>query len=166
LIEFESNELFLISFGELQNIEFEITTSLLSNQAFKHRIISKNCITVTTSINESFDFSFISIIDSRYDDHEFKSILVNCGTADRSTEGIEQFKALQRISDVILNTKTAESSIKFDIDDTLILESTELNILLEIINFHIVEINISFLFCLNDLNRLSIYFNNLINEMI
>jgi hypothetical protein len=166
LTEFESNELFLISFDELQNIEFETTTSLLSNQAFKHRMISKNCITITTSINESFDFSFISIIDSRYDDHEFKSILMNCEAADRSTESIKQFKALQRISDVTLNTKTVESSIRFDIDDTLILRSTELNISLEIINFHIVEINISFLLCLNDLNRLSIYFNNLINEMI
>ncbi len=166
LIEFESNELFLTSFDELQNIESETTTSLLSNQIFKHRLISKNCITITILINESFDFSFISIIDSRYDDHEFKRILMNCETADRSTESIEQFKALQRISDVTLNTKTIESSIRFDIDDTLILRSIELNIPLEIINFHIVEINTPFLLCLNDLNRLNIYFNNLINEMI
>jgi hypothetical protein len=91
---------------------------------------------------------------------------MNCETTNRSTENIEQFKALQRISDVILNTKTVESSIRFDIDDTLILELIELNISLEIINFHIVRINISFLLCLNDLNRLKMYFNNLINEMI
>jgi hypothetical protein len=166
LIEFESNELFLTSFDELQNIEFEVIISLLSNQAFKHRFISKNCIIIIVLINESFDFSFISIIYSRYDDHEFKSILINCEIANRSTENIEQFKILQRISDVTLNTKTVKSNIKFDIDDTLILKSIELNISLEIINFHIIKINISFLLCLNDLNRLSIYFNNLINEMI
>ncbi len=91
---------------------------------------------------------------------------MNCETADRSTENIEQFKVLQRISDVILNKKTVESSIRFDIDDTLILKFVELNISLEIINFHIIEINISFLLCLDDLNRLKMYFNNLINEMI
>jgi hypothetical protein len=152
----------LTSFDELLNIES--VTSLLADQAFKHRLISKNCITITISINELF--SFISIIDSRYDDHESKKILVNCETADRSTEDIEQFKALQLISDVTLNKKTVESSIRFDIDDTLILEFVELNISLEIINFHIVEINISFLLCLDDLNRLKMYFNNLINEMI
>ncbi len=36
----------------------------------------------------------------------------------------------------------------------------------EMIMFHIVEINISFLLCLNDLDRLDIYFNNLINEIV
>jgi hypothetical protein len=166
LIEFESIELFLISVDELQNIEFDITISLLANRAFKHRLIFKNCITIIVLINELFDFNFISITDLRYDDREFKNILMNCDAADRSIEDIEQFKALQRISDVVLNQKTIESSIKFDIDNTLILKFVNLNISLEIITFHIVKINTPFLLCLNDLNRLSIYFNNLINEMI
>jgi hypothetical protein len=168
LIEFESNELFLISFDELQNIEFEITTSLLSNQAFKHRFISKDCIIIITLINESFDFSFISITDSRYDDHEFKSILMNCEAADLSTDDIEQFKTLKRISnnDVKLNTQTVESNIKFEIDCISILSTVALNISLELIIFHIVEVNTSFLLSLINLNRLKMYFNNLINEMI
>jgi hypothetical protein len=165
LTEFESNELFLTSFDELQNIEFETTISSLSNQAFKHRLISKNCIIITIFINEFF--SFISIIDSRYDDHEFKSILMNCEAADLSTDDIEQFKTLKRISnDVKLNTKTVESNIKFEIDSISILSTFELNISLELIIFHIVEMNISFLLSLIDLNRLKMYFNNLINEMI
>jgi hypothetical protein len=168
LIEFESNELFLISFDELQNIEFEIITSLFSNQAFKHRLISKNCIIIIILINESFDFSFISITDSRYDDHEFKNILMNCETTDLSTDDIEQFKTLKRISnnDVKLNTQTVESNIKFEIDCISLLSTVALNISLRLIIFHIVEVNISFLLSLIDLNRLKMYFNNLINEMI
>jgi hypothetical protein len=148
----------------LQNIEFVINS--LANQTFKHRLISKNCIIIIIFINESFNF--ISTTDSRYNDREFKNILMNCDAAERSIESIEQFKVLERISnnDVKLNTKTVESSIRFGIDNTLILEFVDLNISLEIITFHIVEINISFLLCLNDLNRLKIYFNNLINEMI
>jgi hypothetical protein len=166
LIEFESNELFLTSFDELQNIEFVI--NLLANQTFKHRFISKNCIIIIAFINESFDFNFISIIDSRYDDHEFKSILMNCETADLSTDDIEQFKTLKRISnnDVKLNTQTVESNIKFEIDSISILSTVALNISLKLIIFHIVEMNISFLLSLIDLNRLKMYFNNLINEMI
>jgi hypothetical protein len=166
LIEFESNELFLTSFDKLQNIEFVI--SLLTNQTFKHRLISKNCTIIIALINESFDFSFISIIDSRYDDHEFKNILMNCETADLSTNDIEQFKTLKRISnnEVKLNTQTVESNIKFEIDSTSILSTVALNISLRLIIFHIVKVNISFLLFLIDLNRLKMYFNNLINEMI
>jgi hypothetical protein len=169
LIEFESDELFLTSFDE-QNIEFINSslaisfTSSLADKAFQHRLISKNII--NSFINESFNY--ISTTNSRYDDIEFKDILVNCDVADRFIESMKQFKALQRISNdnVALNKKTIESSIKFEIDNTLILEFVELNISLEVITFHIVEVNISFLLCLNDFDRLDIYFNNLINEIV
>jgi hypothetical protein len=163
LIEFESSELFLISVHELQNIKFVINS--LTNQIFKHCLISKNCIIIIISINKFFNF--ISTIDWEYDDREFKNILVSCDAADRLIEDIEQFKALKRISnDVKLNTKTNKSSIKYDIDNTLILKFIKLNIPLEVITFHIVKVNTSFLLCLNNLNRLKLYFNNLINEMI
>jgi hypothetical protein len=79
---------------------------------------------------------------------------------------MSQFKTLQRISNVVINKKTIESSIKFEIDNTLTLEFVELNTSLEIITFHIVKINIPFLLCLNDFDRLDIYFNNLINEIV
>jgi hypothetical protein len=104
LIEFESDELFLTLFIDA-----------LTDKAFQHRLISKNIINAL--INESFNY--ISITDSRYDDIEFKDILVNCGVADRSIESMNQFKALQRISNVALNKKTIESSIKFEIDNIL-----------------------------------------------
>jgi hypothetical protein len=164
LIEFESNELFLTSFDELKLRDIESFTSSLADKAFQHRLISKNII--NSFINESFDFIYISTTDSRYDDIEFKDILVNCDAADRSIEKMKQFKALQRISNVIINKKTVESSIKFEIDNTLTLEFVELDISLEMITFHIIEINISFLLCLNDFDRLDIYFNNLINEIV
>jgi hypothetical protein len=160
LIEFESDELFLTSFDEFRDIEF--LTSALADKAFQHRLISTDII--NSLINESFNY--ISTTNSRYDDIEFKDILVNCGAADRFIENMRQFKALQRISDVALNKKTIESSIKFEIGNTLILGFIDLNISLEMITFHIVEINISFLLCLNDFDRLSIYFNNLINQIV
>jgi hypothetical protein len=161
LIEFESDKLFLTSFDEFRDIEFLI--SALVDKTFQHRLIS---IDITNAfINESFNY--ISITDSRYDDTEFKDILVNCDVADRSTEDMRQFKTLQRISNnLALNKKTVGSSIKFGIDNTLILKFVELNISLEIITFHVVEINISFLLCLNDFDRLDIYFNNLINQIV
>ncbi len=163
LIEFESDELFLTSFDELSIFNIESIISALADKTFQHRLISIDII--NAFINESFNY--ISITDSRYDDTEFKDILVDCDAADRSTEEMKQFKALQEISNnVVLNKKTVESSIKFEIDNTLILEFVELNISLEIITFHIIEVNTSFLLCLNDFDRLDIYFNNLINEIV
>jgi hypothetical protein len=168
LIEFESDELFLTSFGE-QNTEFINSslaislTSSFADKAFQHRLISKDIINVL--INESFNY--ISITDSRYDDIEFKGILVDCGAAGRSTGGMGQFKALQRISNnLALNKKTIGSSIKFGIGNILTLGFVELNIPLEVITFHIVGVNISFLLCLDDFDRLGIYFNNLINQIV
>jgi hypothetical protein len=176
LIEFESNELFLTSLDKLQNIEF-VNSSLvisslansfinsLANKAFEHRLILKNITNV--SVNESFDFIYISIIESRYDDREFKDILMNCDAAKRSTAEIDQFTALQRLNDSIqLDKLIVESKIQFDIDSISIMSTIELNTSLEQLIFHIVKINTSFLLCLVDLNYLDVYFNNLINELM
>jgi hypothetical protein len=135
LIEFESDELFLTSFDEFRDIESFI--SALADKIFQHRLISIDIINLL--INESFNY--ISITDSRYDDSEFKKILMNCDVADRSIEDMSQFKALQRISNdnVVLNKKTIESSIKFEIDNTLILGFIDLNTSLEMITFHIIN---------------------------
>jgi hypothetical protein len=92
---------------------------------------------------------------------------MNCDAARRSTVEIEQFAALQRLNDSIkLNQSTVESKIQFDIDSISIMSTIELNISLEQLIFHIVKINTSFLLCLIDLNRLEVYFNNLINELV
>ncbi len=162
LIEFESDELFLTSFDEFQDIES--FTSALADKAFQHRLISIDII--NSFIDESFNY--ISTTNSRYDDIEFKDILVNCDAADRSIEDMNQFKALQRISNdnVALNKKTIDSSIKFEIDNTLILKFVELDTSFEMITFHIIKINILVLLCLNDFDRSDIYFNNLINEIV
>jgi hypothetical protein len=163
LIEFESNELFFTSFDELRNIKF--INNLFANKTFEHRLISKNITNVL--INESFDFTFVSIIESRYDDREFKDILMNCDAAKRSTAEIEQFTVLQRLIDSIqLNKSMIELKIQFDIDNISIMNTIKLNILSSLMIFHIIKINTSFLLCLVDLDRLEVNFNNLINELM
>ncbi len=113
------------------------------------------------------NFEAILYNQSRYDDREFKNILVDCDAARLSTTEIEQFTALQRLNDSIkLNKSTVESKIQFDIDSISIMSTIELNISLKQLIFHIVSVNTSFLICLVDLNRLRVYFNNLTNELV
>jgi hypothetical protein len=163
LIEFESDELFLTSFGPINSAEFVLITSLLADKAFEHRITAKDDI----KISEIVPYIYTSITESRYDDREFKGILVNCGAARRSTAGIGQFTALQRLDDSIqLDKSTAGSKIQFGIGSTSTMGTTKLNTPLGQLIFHIVGVNTPFLLCLVDLDRLGVYFNNLINELV
>jgi hypothetical protein len=66
---------------------------------------------------------------------------------------------------LILNKKRI-ISFKFDIDEILFIDIVNLNISVDVITFHIVLVQISFLLCLADMNRLRLYFNNLINILI
>jgi hypothetical protein len=104
---------------------------------------------------------------SKYDDREFKSILIDHDAANFSSEDIEQFTILQRISNskLILNKKRI-TSFRFDIDEIFFIDIVNLNIFVDVITFHIVLVQTSFLLCLADMNRLRLYFNNLINILI
>ncbi len=66
---------------------------------------------------------------------------------------------------MILNKKRI-ISFKFDIDEFLFIDIVNLNISVDVITFHIVLVQISFLLCLIDMYRLRLYFNNLINMFI
>ncbi len=76
-VDFESNELFLV-----QDIEF--ITSTLSNKIFAHRLISKDDI--IEILIELISYSYITSSESRYDDREFKSLLIDSNAIRKSIE--------------------------------------------------------------------------------
>ncbi len=161
LNDFESDELFLTSIDQIDDVEF--ITNTLSNKAFAHRLTAKDD-TIEVFI-KLISYSYITSSESRYDDREFKGLLIDSDAARKSIEKMGQFKALQRIDDVKLN-KSNRHIFKFEIENISFVESINLETSLETITFHIVETNISFLLFLADLDRLSVYFNNLTNELM
>ncbi len=134
------------------------------NKTFKHKLISINIIII--SLN-SILYIYNVFTASRYDDREFKNILIDHDTTDFSSKNIEQFTILQRINKttLILNKKRI-IFFKFDIDEILSIDIVNLNIFVDVITFHIIFVQTSFLLCLIDMNRLRFYFNNLINIFI
>jgi hypothetical protein len=139
-----------------------IVNALVDN-VFKHRLTSMN--NVQSVILTSYTYN--TIIEFRYDDTEFKRLLIDSEAITKSTEEIDQLKALQRMKDVELNTSTTESiTFIFEIDSIAFIETTLLNTPMRLITFHIVSINTSFLLCLIDMNKLEAFFNNIINEII
>jgi hypothetical protein len=137
---------------------------MLANKIFKHKLTSMNIIIV--SLN-SISYTYNIFIASKYDDRKFKNILSDHDATDFSTKNIEQFTILQRISKttLILNKKRI-TFFKFDIDEILFIDIVNLNISVDVITFHIVFVQTSFLLCLVDMNCLRLYFNNLINMLI
>ena len=96
--EAAENELFLTSIGRIKIPESEQTTNLLADNSFKYRITSTDK-TITSIAPIPYTFSTSS--NSRYDESEFKGLLIDSGAATRSTGGIGQLKALQKIDDSI-----------------------------------------------------------------
>ncbi len=137
---------------------------MFADKTFKHRLISMNSITFSANL---ISYSYNVFIVSRYDDREFKDILIDHDATDYSFENIEQFTILQRISktSLILNKKRI-ISFRFDIDEIFSIDTINLKIFVDVITFHIVFVHTSFLLCLVDMNRLRLYFNNLINMLI
>ncbi len=137
---------------------------MLADKTFRHKLIFMNNITASSN---SISYSYNVFTTSRYDDREFKSILIDHDAVDHSFENIEQFTILQRISktSLILNKKRI-ISFRFDIDEIFSIDTIDLKTSVDVITFHIVLVHISFLLCLADMNRLRLYFNNLTNMLI
>ena len=103
----------------------------------------------------------------QYNDSEFKGLLIHSSTATRSTGGFGQLKALQRVFFVELDKIIAGSTnFVFGIGNTSSIGTVNLNTPLQIIVFHIVQVNIPFLLCLANMDKLRAFFNNLTNQIV
>jgi hypothetical protein len=157
------DELFLISVESLYNVKLMNTIDILVDNVFKHRL---------TFINETKSIDLISffnnfIFESRYDDSKFKRFLINSKTITKLIERIKQLNTLQKTKNVQLHTSTIKSiTFIFEIESTISIESIILSTLIKSVTFHIVSVNISFLLCLVNMNKLRAFFSNIINQVI
>ena len=164
--DFDTIDMFFKSFGDLQNTESVIIINLLADKAFKHRIICKNEAVVF--ITSPTIYSFNATTSSRYDESEFKGLLIDSGAAMRFIEGIDQLKALQNIKKTTkIDISTADfASFIFGINNTFSINAINLNTSLKMIVFYIMQMNTSFLFCFVDMNKLKAFFNNITNQLV
>lgn len=157
-------ESFFTSFGALDNSESWNATAMLADQAFKHRITSE---TVTPSAPIA-PYCYSATTESRYGPSEFKGLLIDSGAAIRSTGGIGQLKALQRLDNSVKLNETTNGDFNFifGLGETKSIGYINLTTPMGQITFHIVGANTPFLLCLADLDRLGTYFNNITNQLI
>ena len=156
---------FYTSIGQLNNSKSKTVVNTLADNAFKHRIILRDESVLPTTLTP---YVFNSSTDSRYNDTKFKGLLIDSGTSTQSISDIGQLKALQQLDISIQLDKNIAGSANFifGIRSAISIISVNLDISLGSITFHIVSVNIPFLLCLADMDKLGEFFNNIINKAI
>ena len=112
--------------------------------------------------------SFASNTLLRYNSSKFYGIIVDTRATQRSTAGIHQFTAFQRLSpDVVLDKLTkSKVVVRFGIGLTSSIGSVTIDTPIGQVEFHILPVTTSFLLSLRDIDRLQVYFNNLTNSLV
>ncbi len=190
----ENAETFMITFESLKNVESMIID--LINRSFNHYLIdfhtdmndqsssndqiidhlqislkNESSIIVHTDMKNtnSDSFAYVMTFD-RYISEKFYEMMIDSSASTKSTAEYDQylvFKKHKIDSSIDLNvTKTETVNVQFDIESAQSIESLIIDISFEIMKFHVIKTDISFLLSLADMNRLKVYFNNVTNSLI
>ncbi len=115
------------------------------------------------TIMKNIDF-FAYIIIDRYTSEMFYDIMIDSETSIRSIVDYEQYLAfIKNISIDLDCIKTETINVQFEIESTSSVKSLTIDISMELIEFHVIKTDTSFLLSLADMNRLKVYFNNVEN---
>ena len=165
---------YLTSFGPLQNDVAKTVYTDLTNNVFKNILLANDTASnePLASINplvgnDTSAFNVFSKVN-RYSSATFIGIVIDTGATQRSTAGLQQFKALQSLQpDVQLDTRTKGMvNVQFGIGNTTSIGSIDLHTPIGIVQFHVMEADTPFLLCLADMDTLQVYYNNLRNVIV
>jgi hypothetical protein len=185
----ENAETFIIIFESMKN--FESMTTDLVNRSFSHYLIDfhtdmndqtidhlqislKNGFSIiivhTGMKNTNPDsFAYVMIFD-RYISEKFYEMMIDSNASTKSTAEYEQYLAFKKHNiDLIIDLnlfRTETMNVQFDIESASSIESLIIDISFGIVKFHVIKADTSFLLSLADMDRLKVYFNNVINSLI
>jgi hypothetical protein len=192
---FEKNsnaETFIIIFESMKNFELMIID--LNNRSLNHYLIDFRTDMNDHSLNDqiidhlqiclkkeffiiivhtdmkninSDSFAYVMIPD-RYISEKFYEMMIDSNASTKSIAEYEQYLTFNKINFIIdLNLfRTETVNVQFEIESTSSIESFTIDISFEIVEFHVIKADTSFLLSLADMNRLKVYFNNVTNSLI
>ena len=141
--------------------ESYLTTAYLCDEAFRCRMRATDTIEPQ---QEAHQFTL-----DRYSEGIFQGIMPDTGAAKVSTAGKGQFLALRReVPSVRLDaTRAGEASIRFGGGKSLSsIGTVKVGTPIGLVDLHVVDVPTPFLMCLQDMDRLGVYLNNVANELI
>jgi hypothetical protein len=153
---------FLTIYGPING---KFTTTIFNNIATAHGVTESNFYETQAPKELPHLFTFAN----RYDGNTFQGIMPNTGAAGISTTGELQALALKKKfpeSTIDIFT-TGRYKVKFeDNHEISFLGTIGVKTLFGIIHFEIMPTNTPFFFCLVDMNRHSVYLNNINNTLV
>jgi len=112
-------------------------------------------------------FAYITI--ERYTPKEFYGVIIDTGASKKSTAGYRQYLAYKTIisDNTDINTmQTGAINVQFSISSTASIGSVTVKTLIGLVDFHIIKVDTPFLLCLADMDRLQVYYNNVMDTLI
>jgi hypothetical protein len=112
---------------------------------------------------------FIYITTERYNSKQFYGVIIDTGTSKISTAGYRQYLAYRNtITDNtdIDTSRIRAINVQFGIGSTASIKSVIVKTLISPVNFYVVNMDTPFLLCLADIDKLQVYYNNVIDTLI
>jgi hypothetical protein len=183
---FSNVETFITSIDLVENANAEIMITNLANRSLSHFLINNLHINMNDQTSDDLQISlkmihssnfvyicmknidsFTYMIIDRYTFAVFYEIMIDSKTSIRSIVDYEQYLAFIKNISIDLNcTKTSTINVQLGIESTSSFESLTIDISFELMKFHVIKADTSFLLSLADMNRLKVYFNNVENLLI
>lgn len=166
-----SGEVFVTSFGEFSAEETRAASRMLTDSAFLHAqqpLMDKPTKSGPVGEAGRYISAVAAGIKSRYGDHVFLGILIDIGAARKSTAGYLQCQALMDSNrEVTLDKSTAgRHTVKFGVGTATSLGTTTVKTPIGTVEFQVVDQNTPFLLCLQDMDRLGVYYKNTTDFLI
>jgi hypothetical protein len=111
--------------------------------------------------------SFTYITSLRYPASIFYSVVIDTGASRRSTAGYEQYLAYEKTHSKRIDiSRAGMARIQFGIGSTSSIGSVTIKTPIGKIEFHVLETDTPFLFCINDMDALGVYYINVDNMLV
>ncbi|KAI1000166.1 hypothetical protein K3495_g8031 [Podosphaera aphanis] len=115
-----------------------------------------HALTKTVHLSEKF------VVDRRYSSEKFHGILLDTGASYSSTTGYPQAQAHMTEFNAKIDTNNAENLLAhFGVGESRSIGSMDVESPIGSIKFYVVEVNTPFLLCLQDMDKLGVYPNNM-----
>ena len=95
--------------------------------------------------------------------------MIDTGTSKKSTAGYRQyftFKTTTNNNTDINTIKTKAINVQFGISLTVLIGLVIIKTLIGLVNFYIIKVDTLFLLCFADIDRLQVYYNNILDTLI
>src|SRR6266702_3364156 len=160
--------MFLITFGPFTDSQAFNIMTVLADCSFIYLVTPKNYFASTPVMDYKQDL-FVYIIIECYTPKEFYGVMIDIGASKKSTAGYRQYLIYKATTNNNINiniTQTGAVNVQFGIGLTASIGSVAVKTPIGLVDFHVVKADTPFLLCLVDIDRLQVYYNNVMDTLI